>query len=316
MKKSRIASALVVVSASLGFATVTAIPAHALGKIKCDMAYNASGTRYELPRGSDVAVFVGDLDPIVRHNEVGAPHTHDFFGAQDWQATLGNTANYSDLVSSRTSCRLVGDTAGYWTPVMKYISGPLAGQRVKVIQFTAYYRGFNGQTTHAGSQAFPADVRLIAEDMVGKGLSGWTCGQNSTVTGGQNSIPDCSNSGGGPGDTLTAHINYPSCWNGNPPNHSSSEVGDTRDNADWTYPARTATQCPSTHPIEVIQLRQTIQYDYIGNGTDVALVSDSHNGTTDGQSMHGDFWNTWNQDELVSFVQRCINTSAEANCAP
>jgi hypothetical protein len=189
---------------------------------------------------------------------------------------------------------------------------------VDVLQFTAYYRGFNSQTTHAGSQALPADARLVAQDMVGKGLSGWTCGQNSNVTGGQNSIPSCVGQDGTPGNTLTAHINYPSCWNGNPPNHSASETGDTRDNADYVYPAKSATSCPASHPIEVVQLRQTVQYEYTGNGTDVALTSDAPGG--DGTTMHGDFWNTWNQSIFEGFVRKCVQglsaTTYTGSCDP
>lgn len=287
---------------------VTAPSAAALGKVKCD-----SPGGVELPKGSDVAVFTGSVDPIVNHNEPSSAHTHDFFGADGWHETLGNAANYSDLTASPTSCRLQTDTAGYWTPVLRYTSGPKVGQRVPVQQFTAYYRGFNGATTHVGSQALPPDARLVAQDRIGFGASGWACGQNSG-TGSQPTIPDCSSQDGSPGNTLTAHINYPSCWNGVAPNHTAGEVGDTRDNADFIYPT-SKTACPPSHPIEVVQLRQTIQYEYYGpgnDGTNVALDSDPTGG--DGTTMHGDFWNTWNQVAFESFVQRCVQTRAEPDC--
>jgi hypothetical protein len=303
-----------------------AAPASGLGTVKCDL--NKSGVELNFP--SHVGTARAEIDPIVNHNQSGASHLHDFFGAAwmkgvagepHWVTQVGNAANYSSLTNTKTSCRIAGDTAGYWTPALKYISGPKAGQYVPVTQFTAYYRGFNGQTTHAGSQAHPADVRLVAQDMVGKGLSGWTCGQKSTVTGGVNGIPDCSASNGGPGDQLTAHINSPSCWNGNAPNHSSSEVGDTRDNADWTYPANSASACPASHPIEVAQLRQTIQYAYYGagaDGTNVALESDPPGG--DGTTMHGDFWNTWNQSIFEGFIRKCVQglsaTTYTGSCGP
>jgi hypothetical protein len=285
--------------------------AEALGKVKCDLTKSGS----ELNWPDNVSTARAAIDPIVYHNQTGNAHVHDFFGGSwlkgvtgepHWVTAKGNTVNYSDLTNTKTSCRIPGDTAGYWTPALKYISGPKAGQYVPVTQFTAYYRGFAGQSTHAGSQAPPADVRLVANDDSGYGLSGWTCGQNSAVTGGQNSIPNCSASDGGPGDQLTAHINYPSCWNGNAPNHSNSEVGDTRDNADFVYPTN-KTSCPSSHPIEIAQLRQTVQYAYYGagaDGTNVALTSDGTGG--DGTSMHGDFWNTWNQSILTGFIRKCV----------
>lgn len=282
--------------------------AHATAKIKCD-----KGTGKV-----DVATFVGYVDPIVNHNQAASAHQHDFFATKGWQSTVGNTANYDDVRSSATICREDGDTAGYWAPSLVYTSGPNAGERVKVRQFTAYYRGFAGQTKHAGSKAFPADTRLVAnQNSPSYGLVGWTCGQNSTVTGsGRWSIPDCTASDGTAGDTLTAHINFPSCWDGVLPNHSASDVGDTRDNAHWTYPTN-KTACPADFPIEVVQLRETIQYHYTGDGTDVALTSD-HDGDAPGESMHVDFWNTWDQATLEAMVAKCVNGKSAnfGSCAP
>jgi hypothetical protein len=288
---------------------VYAQQANATSKIKCDKGTGKT----------DVATFVGSIDPIVNHNELASMHQHDFFGTKGWQLAYGNAANYDDVRTSATICREAGDTAGYWAPSLVYISGPKAGQRVPVRQFTAYYRGFAGQSKHAGSIAFPPDTRLVAlQNSKSYGLVGWTCGQNSAVTGsGRWAIPDCSASSGKGGDTLTAHINFPSCWNGNPPNHSDFERGDTRDNADWAYPT-SKKACQSSHPIEVVQLRETIQYHYTGKGDDVALTSDAMSGTSDGQSMHVDFWNTWDQAKLEAMVAKCVQGKPAnfGSCAP
>ena len=296
---------------------VTAQPASATGKVKCDV-----GTR----TGSDVALTSTALDPIVYHRVDPAnaftaqPHQHDLFGNRAAFANK-NAITYANVAGQPTTCRVAADTAAYWAPALTYTAGPKAGQRVPVRQFTAYYRGFAGQTKHAGSQAFPAGVRLVATQGSGFGLTGWTCGQNSTVTGGQATIPDCSGEDGTAGNTLTSHVNFPSCWNGNAPGHpgdpglegvTDSEYGDTRDNADWTYPTN-KTACPASHPIEVVQLRETVQYVYTGDGTDVALSSD-HEGMS-GSSYQVDFWNTWNQAGLVEYVNRCVQTDEEANCA-
>lgn len=327
--KSRIAASIAAAMAlSLGGVVIAAAPANALGKIKCDV----------LPSGAedndgDVTLLSGAFDPIVYHNvesddpSEAQPHQHDFFGSRWPTATNDiNSGTYSMVRAYSgndgadvTSCRLSTDTAVYWAPSLVYKSGPNAGQRVKVQQFTAYYRGFAGQTTHAGTQAIPAGARLVASDMIGYGLSGWTCGQDSTVTGGLNYIPDCSGEDGSPGNTLTAHVNFPSCWNGIAPNHPGdpgnnnpdTEYGDTRDNADFIYPTN-KTACPASHPIEVTQLRETLQYEYTGDGTDVELTSD--HGAQPGSTYHVDFWNTWNQAAFVDMIQRCVKTAAEANC--
>ena len=51
----------------------------------------------------------------------------------------------------------------------------------------------------------------------------------------------------------------------------------------------------------------TISWSYTGRGTDLALSSDSHMGTSDGRSLHADFWNTWVQAGYTSLVRDCIN---------
>lgn len=315
MRRMILAAATAALAALVAIAPAT--PATATGKVKCDVG---------VANGADVAVADAQaLDPVVYHNvdpadtTAAQPHEHDFF-ANALVPQLAPGGTYTDALAGSTLCRLSTDTASYWAPSLIYTSGPKIGQRVPVQQFTAYYRGFAGQTKHAGSQAYPPGVRLVATDNDGYGLTGWTCGAKSTVTGGQDPIPDCSGEDGTAGNTLTAHVNFPSCWNGNLPNHpgdpgregdADTEYGDTRDNADWTYPTN-KTSCPADFPIEVVQLREAIQYQYTGDGTDVALSSD--HGATPGTTFHADFWNTWQPGALEDFVARCVQTYAEPEC--
>ncbi|MFC7488753.1 DUF1996 domain-containing protein [Knoellia sp. CPCC 206453] len=258
------------------------------------------------------------MDPIVNHNQAAAAHQHDFFGAKSWQGTFGNGADYNDVRGSATTCREQKDTAAYWAPSLVFTSGPKAGQRVPPVQFTAYYRAFASQSSGQG-RPFPPDTRLVATDEAGYGLTGWTCGQASrqaAVQGGVGFIPDCTGEDGSPGNTLTAHVNFPSCWNGVLPNHTPGDVGDTRDNANYAYPAN-KTACPAAFPIEMVQLRETIQYAYTGNGADVALTSD--HGMRSGTEMHVDFWNTWDQAGFEDMVRTCITVASAysaARCDP
>lgn len=296
----RVLALLAAFALALVGAVLTASPATALAKIKCDV-----GTR----NGTDVAVHVGNVDPIVNHNQPSSMHQHDFFGSKGWQGTKGNAATYADATASATTCRDQKDTASYWAPSLVYTSGAKAGQRVPVLQFTAYYRAFASQQ-FGQARAFPADTRLVATDGLGYGLNGWTCGQASrqaAAQGGVDFIPDCTGEDGSPGNTLTAHVNFPSCWNGVLPKHSASDVGDTRDNAHYTYPT-SKKACPAAFPIEMVQLRETIQYAYTGNGSDVALASD--HGARNGSTFHVDFWNTWNQAGLEDMVSNCITNKA------
>lgn len=246
-----------------------------------------------------------DVDPMVHHNEPaqGSAHLHQFFGNNSFLSLPNpNTANYEDLVNGGTNCENPADTAGYWTPVLKNKS---TGQVIPTMSFIAYYRSWDFKDFGEGVP-FPADARLIGKKF------NWTCGQNEAVAP-QQSIPDCSMADGKPGSTLTAHIDFPSCWDGVKPSHSRDEVGDTTDNEHFAYRVKGA--CPPGFPIKTVALRETVMFQYTGKGDDVELSSDHEHGTTDGQSMHADFWNAWDQAGFESMVRNCINSSARFTTA-
>jgi hypothetical protein len=269
-------------------------PAQALAKIKCK----------EL-------VGIAPIDPIKHHNEPDAHvHDHQFFGSTAVLAA-GPGAQRTQLTAGGTNCEHAGDTASYWLPVLR---DKQTKQVVPVQAFTAYYRPFTGLGSKFGEgMAYPPDTRLIATDDT-KG--GWNCGQFSAGRSAfSQSIPDCSGLSGKPGRTLTVHISFPSCWDGVLPDHSAKDVGDTNDNEHYAYPVKK--QCPAGFPHKMVGLVETIQFAYTGDGTDLELSSDEMMGTTDGQSMHADFWNTWDQDAFERVVRDCVNPGGdftEAEC--
>jgi hypothetical protein len=297
----------VVALAATAFAgTVVASPsADALGKIRCDA--NRTPT-----------VAIGAYDPIMDHNQASSAHEHQFFGNMAWLSDLANpnAAQYNDLVGKSTNCRVAADTSAYWTPTLRYLPGtPKAGQLVPAQQFTAYYRPYTGEGSKMGPGiAYPADTRLVSSP----GHDSWNCGDQSGAKSTPLAyIPDCSGLSGKAGFTLTAHVDFPSCWDGVLPNHSSTDVGDTSDNAHYAYPVRKV--CPAGFPIRTVELRETIQYPYVDHGTDVGLSSDAAAGVANGRSLHGDFFNAWNQSAFESFVAACVNgsgTYTEKQCAP
>lgn len=246
----------------------------------------------------------------------------------DWHSLANpNRANYGDLVGKANNCRNVlgltysADSAGYWTPTLRYKKGTArAGQLVPARQFTAYYRSYDARDFGVG-QPFPPDTRLIATDDQGKGAHGWSCGERSVQAAREGTvgrIPDCTGESGRPGHTLTAHITFPSCWDGVLPRHRATDVGNTSDNAHYAYPSRTGV-CPAAFPRKMVQLRITVQFAYVGNGTDVELSSDAHAGFQDGETMHADFWNTWRQREFATYVSTCVNSTrwyTTAKCSP
>lgn len=285
--KKRTLGVMALVTALLGgfglafvSSVASAPPSQAKAKIKCK---ETTGT--------------DDVDPIVHHNEPaqGSAHLHQFFGNNSFLSLANpNTANYEDLRNGGTNCENPADTAGYWTPVLRYKS---TGAIVPTRAFTAYYRSWDFKDFGEGVP-LPDDVRLIGTKF------NWTCGQFENVAP-QQSVPDCSMADGRPGSTLTAHIDFPSCWDGVKPSHSPDEVGDTRDNKHFAY--RVGKSCPAGFPIKTVQLRETIQFQYTGKGDDVELSSDHEKGTTDGRSMHADFWNAWDPKGFASMVRNCVN---------
>lgn len=273
---------------------VPASSAGAMAKIKCKET-----------------VAVANVDPIVDHDKVGPTmHTHQFFGNNAW-LRKGNSANYADLVGKGTNCRNAADTSAYWTPVLRYKSGPRQGQRVPVRAFTAYYRPYTGVGSKTGvGRPYPADTRLVAS------AHDWGCGDKSGVKLTQ-TIPSCLGQSGKPGHTLTAHINFPSCWDGVLPNHRATDVGDTRDNAHYAYRVRSGRSwvCPKAFPVQMVALQETLQFTYTGAGQDVELSSDAMMGTTDGASLHGDFLNAWVQPGFESMVRNCVNAGGRYTAA-
>jgi hypothetical protein len=301
--RQRIALALALIGLVATTALVSASPAQALGKVKCD-------------KTNQPVVAVGRYDPIVNHNGTGSAHEHQFFGNIAWHDLANpNAANYADLEGEANNCRHVlgqstsADSAGYWIPTLRYHSGPKAGQLVPAQQFTAYYRSFDHQDFGAGLP-FPADTRLVATK------HDWGCGQFSGVPTGP-SIPSCEGQSGKPGRTLTAHVDFPSCWDGVLPNHRPSDVGSTTDNAHYAYPvkAKGGSSCPPGFPHKMVKLRETFQFAYTGPGNDISLDSDHHAGVMDGESLHADFWNTWVQPDFEKFVATCVTSSARHSTA-
>jgi len=292
--KTRLFALLTTMSLLLVGTVALGAPAQAMAKIKCKMTTGA-----------------GEVDPIVHHNEpVGGAmssmiHKHQFFGNNAFLAMANpNTASYADLMGKGTNCANTADTAGYWTPQLQ---NKATGAAVPVQAFTAYYRPFEGVggPDMGPGMAFPADTRLLASQY------DWNCGdQSGALSTPVSSIPSCVGLSGRPGLTLTSHVTFPTCWDGVRPSHKSTDAGSTTDNAHYAYKTKVkgVSICPAGFPNKMVELRETTAYTYTGAGADLELTSDAMAGTTDGRSLHADFWNTWQQAGLESMVRNCINT--------
>jgi hypothetical protein len=230
-------------------------------------------------------------DPIVHPGQPGTSHMHSFSG----NTTTDADSTYSAMLGKPTTCKLSQDTSGYWVPTMYDSSGKVATVR----GFNAYYRSWGSFSKFV---PFPKDFRLIAggdtlnAPQTGTGAAiGYDCVETDPY------LPTPPNCGSG---WVKAHVVFPSCWDGvntDSPDHRSHVV----------YP--TGGKCPGDHPVPIPRLGLHITYN-IHDGRGLTLSSDAAKGVSHGQTLHADFWNTWNQAALENLVSKCLNAVPAVSC--
>jgi hypothetical protein len=235
-------------------------------------------------------------DPIVAPGHPGAAHLHDFIGGRAVDAN----ATYQEVVAGGTSCSASsGDTGGYWTPALYRGSSkvdPAGSFGADQVKQGVYFRG-NNLLPGTVVQTIPPDLRIIAGNAdaaspsdnpeLGKELY-FGCSDNST--GKMTQPPAC------PTGIITVHIGFPNCWNGrdlDSPDHQSH----------MAYPDDGL--CPSSHPVALPRVIMRLEYP-VGTGSGGVTLSSGPPHT-----LHGDFWNTWQQAKLDHLVAVCLNAGVD-----
>jgi Domain of unknown function (DUF1996) len=235
-------------------------------------------------------------DPIVYPGVPGAAHMHEFIGNPNTNAN--STFDSMRAAQGSVRCETQSDTGGYWVPTLYK-----QGTRVPVRQAFFYYRG-----PQPGVAQIPKGLKMIAggdtlnppmPNLPQKSLS-WSCVDTGPFFA---QPPDCSKPGvnGVPtsatrGKDIRAHIHFPSCWDG-----VNVDSPDHRSHMQYRTPLEA---CPSSHPVRIPKITFHIVFAS-KNGTGTYLSSD--HGAPGGTTLHGDFWNTWNQAVLQDAVTTCIN---------
>jgi Domain of unknown function (DUF1996) len=225
------------------------------------------------------------VDPIVAPGE-RSHHLHDLFG----NTSTTSESSYISMLSAETDCTATGDTAGYWSPVLVAPDGTT----VRPERAIFYYR--NRPAGHAATTPFPRDLRMVAGGEGAFPNAYWTCAGEKDLARAtrKDHIPDCGAHG-----QVKLHVVFPSCWDGerlDSPNHRSHVAYGLGEDGrpDGTNPTR----CPPSHPVEIPQLDYRVLYP-VARGTGYRL--------SNGEIVpHADFWNTWQQRQLESWVQRCL----------
>jgi len=233
-------------------------------------------------RGTHVA---GD-DPIVKFNQFGASHLHQFIGNSSANAASTQTS----LRAGATNCNPATDKSPYWVPAL-YKNGVHVPPESVII----YYQGI---TEAQRAVAYPPGLKVVVGNPAATSPdqnphARWNC------TPGSASSTDFMNCPAG--TKLQTYLNFPTCWNGrdlDSPNHFSHMA--------WALGGLGA-PCPGTHPVVVPRVQFVITYPVNGGGLTLGGTRNGVNVTTaPGYTFHGDFWNVWDQAELERRVDVCI----------
>jgi hypothetical protein len=221
-------------------------------------------------------------DPIVKPNQPGTSHLHQFFG----NATTDAATTYDSLRAGGTTCRASEDGSGYWVPALYK-----DGAEVQPTFMNVYYRA--ARHDPGSIQAFPAGFRVVAGDAMatsaqGQRVTGWVC---QGIPGPSETPPTC------PANApLTMHAEFPDCWDG--------VSTDSPDHKSHTAYGRLGV-CPADHPVALPSLTLIVHYPITGDPGVVTLSSGSV------YSGHADFFNAWDQNFLASKVDGCLNATIQ-----
>lgn len=259
-------------------------------------------------------------DPIVFPGKAGASHWHDFIGNESVFA--GST--YQGMVAAATNCSPEsGDTAGYWAPmlfrngvqVVPHGPPPNGTDASYHARQQVYYR--DNLDPNIVVHAPPPGLMMITGNSKATSLADnpylgreiyWGC-SNNTPDEKFTAPVDCTTG------IITLHIGFQNCWDGvnldtlrpdgtpavNPitgvtyPNDHRSHVAYPIDGPSGTY------VCPADHPVAIPRIIVRMEYPVGTDSSGITLAS----GPT--YTVHGDFWNTWNQDRLEQLVSVCTN---------
>ena len=229
----------------------------------------------------------GPDDPIVKPDQPGASHSHDFFG----NITTAANSTFDSLRHGGTTCSRPLDTAAYWVPTMM-----LDGQAVTPIGINAYYR--TGRRDPASIQPFPSGLKIVAGNAKATGPQSprvvtFSCrGMTEPKQASSSVVPTCRT---GRGLGLAMSIHFPDCWNGR-------DLDSADHQSHMAYSERGA--CPAGYPVPVPALTVHVKYAIAG-GPGVSLASGAP------YTAHADFFNAWDQTELTKLVHNCINAQKE-----
>jgi Domain of unknown function (DUF1996) len=221
-------------------------------------------------------------DPIYEPNR---GHPHVFYGA----ANVTNDDTSGTLRGRDTSCRRVENASAYWHPEVYRNGNALPVYTGKVRGDNTIYYDAGRIERQRSIASFPADFEMVARDGNGLGDVEWGCGGGAP----SDRVPKTCNS-----KKLLVHIAFPQCWNKNLVGDAANKPERVVDPADGR--CRRGWQ---PLPKITMSLSFNLPSTRVGN---ITVAGDGPGMRSPVGSMHADFVNGWQMNELRKLVDGCI----------
>lgn len=232
-------------------------------------------------------------DPIVLPGLPGASHMHSFFGNKSTDAF---STTQSLLTNKPTSCTPAEDLSAYWIPSL------YEGDKAVEAEGMIVYYGSRLPDPSA-TVPFPEGFRMIAGDAKAQtptpaGSTGqyWCSGEGGEIgRSADGNWPVCA-----PKAHLTHQLVFPDCWDG-----KNLDSPDHKSHVAFTYDGK----CSGAYPVAIPNLSFVVSYPTSGSSAGFRLASGM------ASSIHGDFFNAWDNAALGHRVKDCITQKAKCNSA-
>jgi len=231
-------------------------------------------------------------DPVVYPGEVGRAHLHMFFGNLNVDA---KSTSESIVNSGRTSCDGgITNRSAYWIPALFNEDDEVVLPRL----INNYYKSWVSDRSQL--RPIPPGLQILANGQV-PGSSGVVVSRRPEETWGA-SIRVTSHDG------LTVEILFPDCIavdsSGNPILTSPGGTG---------HVAYSSGRCPRSHPYNIPQLTQIVNWNNVPFESGWYLASDM-NKALKGQSVHADYMAGWTP-ETARIMSDCVRDGYK-ECGP
>ncbi|MFF3749059.1 DUF1996 domain-containing protein [Streptomyces sp. NPDC002018] len=232
-------------------------------------------------------------DPIVLPGLAGASHMHSFFGNKSTDAF---STTQSLLNNKATTCAPAEDLSAYWIPTL------YEGNRAVEPENMIVYYGSRLPDPSA-TLPFPEGFRMIAGDAraqtstpAGSPGQYWCAGTGGEIgRSADGNWPVCA-----PTAHLTHQLVFPDCWDG-----KNLDSPDHKSHVAYTYDGK----CSGAYPVAIPNLSFVVSYPTNGSTAGFRLASGM------ASSIHGDFFNAWDNAAQGHRVKDCITQKAKCNSA-